>query len=304
MGTPSDRGIVLVSPVRNEAAHIELTARSVLAQTRPPDVWVVVDDGSDDDTPAILRRLEPSIPFMRVLTTPAGYTADRGDRHAVAAAPRAFNWGLKAVRHDGFGYVGKLDGDIELPADYFERLLLEFERDATLGIGGGALVERSRSGWRPARVSPRHVRGALKLYSRSCFEAIGGIQERLGWDGVDETYARMNGFSTRSFSHIVARHHRPYGAADGELRSRLRAGETQYILRYPFPWVLAKSLKMAAAKPIGVSGVAFIYGYVRAAWRSVPRVESAAYRRFVRRELRRRVLHQLPRPRAGGHANA
>ena len=48
-------------------------------------------------------------------------------------------------------------------------------------------------------------------YTRACFEAIGGVQERLGWDTIDETYARMRGFKTRSFTDLVAVHHRPLG---------------------------------------------------------------------------------------------
>ena len=46
-------------------------------------------------------------------------------------------------------------------------------------------------------IPPLHVHGALKCYTRECLEAIGGVQEsRLGWDAIDETYARMRGFRT------------------------------------------------------------------------------------------------------------
>ena len=71
-----------------------------------------------------------------------------------------------------------------------------------------------------------------EVYSRECFEAIGGIDERLGWDTIDETYARLRGFTTRSFDGLVARHHRPVGTADGTLRGRARHGQCAYILHY------------------------------------------------------------------------
>jgi poly-beta-1,6-N-acetyl-D-glucosamine synthase len=282
--------LLIVSPVRNEAAHIGLVAASLERQTRPPDRWLVVDDGSDDATPELLGELAARIPFMSVLSTPPGYTSDRGDRHAVAAAPRAFNWALATTQWRAYTHIGKLDGDIELPDDYFERLLGEFDRDPQLGIGGGVLVERAGGEWRPARAAREHVRGALKLYRRECFEAIGGLQECLGWDGLDQAYARMRGYRTLSFGHIVARHHRPVGTADGALRGRARGGQTHYVLGFSFPWVLAKSLRYAAQRPRGTSGLAFLYGYLRAAARpSVRRAGDREYRRYVRREELRRL---------------
>jgi poly-beta-1,6-N-acetyl-D-glucosamine synthase len=289
------RRVLIISPMRNEAAHLERVARSVEQQSRPPDVWLVIDDGSDDATPELMRELGERIGFMRVLRTPDGFTADSGDRHTVAAAPRAFNWALRTVNWREFTHIGKLDGDIELPQDYFARLLEEFDRDPQLGIGGGVLVEQVGSEWRLMRTAPHHVRGALKLYRRECFEAIDGVQELLGWDGIDQTYARMRGYATRSFEHIVARHHRAVGSADGILRGRVRGGATHYALGFSFPWVVLKALKYGRMRPVGISAAAFMYGYLQAMWHSAPKVQDAEYRRFVRRDERRRLLGALRR---------
>lgn len=288
----SDR-VLLVSPVRNEAAHIERIVAAVAGQTRPPDAWIVVDDGSTDGTSEILRMLEDRVSFMRVLQAPEGYTTAGVDRLAAAAAPRAFNLGLRSVSWNEFTHVGKLDGDTELPADYLERLLEEFRRDSSLGIGGGIRVEQFADGWRELHVPRHHVPGALKLYTTGCFEAIGGMHERLGWDTIDETYARMHGFTTRSFPALVTRHHRHWGTADGRLRGRARHGQAAYILHYDALFVLARSLKVATAAPWFLSGLAFIYGYVHAAIVRTPRVEDPDFRRFMRRELRARVLPPL-----------
>ena len=288
--------LLIISPVRNEAAHLQLVADAMARQTRPPDLWLVVDDGSDDGTGELLAEREDRIAFLRVLSTPDGYTTDSGDRHAVAAAPRAFNWALGTTDWREFTHIGKLDGDIELSDDYFERLLREFDEDPALGIGGGVLVELVGTSWRLMRTARHHVRGALKLYRRECFEAIGGVQERLGWDGIDQSYARMRGYTTLSFDGIVARHHRPCGTADGALRGRIRGGETHYVLGFSFPWVVLKSLRYALARPVLVSGAAFVYGYLRAAWRRVPRVEDREYRLFVREAERRRLMRALRGP--------
>src|SRR3954447_8326078 len=274
--------VLIITPVRNEAEYLETTARAVERQTRPPDLWILVDDGSTDETPALLRELQARIPFLRVVSTPDNFTVDGGDRHTAAAAPRAFNWGLRTVDPRDFTHIGKLDADIELPDDYFERLLAEFARDPQLGVGGGVLVEEVGSQWKLMRTAPHHVRGALKLYRRECFEDIGGVREVLGWDGVDQSFARMRGWTTHPLSDLVARHHRACGSAQGLLRGRVRGGATHYVLRFSFPWVLVKSLKFARMRPVGISGAAFVYGYLRATAVGAPRIDDPEYVRFVR----------------------
>jgi poly-beta-1,6-N-acetyl-D-glucosamine synthase len=281
--------VLIVSPVRNEAAHVERTARAMAAQTRPPDRWVVVDDGSDDGTLELLRALERELPFMHVIEAPRAAPDAAEDGLAIAREARAFNFALARERDEGFTHVGKLDADIELPPSWFAELLDEFERDPRLGIAGGALVEPFAGHWRRLRPPAYHVHGAVKLYSAECLEAIGGMQERLGWDTIDETYARMRGFTTWSFGRLVARHHRPSASAQGRLRGFARWGECAYIVRYPAGWVLLRSLKEATKSPPVAAGAAFLFGYVRAALRSTARVEDEDFRLFVRQELHGRL---------------
>lgn len=282
--------LLLITPAHNEAAHLERTILSVAAQTRPPDLWLVVDDGSSDETPEILERYAGAVPFLTAMPAPPQEDEPGDDRLAQAAEARAFNVALATAAVHTFTHIGKLDADIELPPDYFGRLLERFTATPALGIAGGGLLERGRRGWTEAKVPDYHVRGALKLYRRDCFEAIGGVEERLGWDTIDETYARMRGYETRSFADIQAKHHRPVGSANGQLRGRARHGLCAYILRYGFIWTLARSLKVATSKPYALSGMAFLYGYMRGLIRMEPKVEDDSFKRFVRRELRHRVL--------------
>lgn len=292
--------LLLISPVRNEEAYLELVAEAVAAQTRPPDLWLVVDDGSTDRTPEILSDLKRRIGFLQVLDTsklPA--VGAVRDRLATAAEARAFNLGLGTVAWEEFTHIAKVDGDTELPANYFETLLGEFELDPTLGLAGGVYADPDPGGegdgdgdgWKVMNPpSDYHVPGTLKCYSTACFQAIGGMQERLAWDTIDETYARMHGYRTRAYPSLVARHHRPWGSADGTLRGRARHGECAYIVHFTLPWVTLRAFKVALARPRGLSGVAFLYGYLRSAARRVPRVEDPAFARFVRGELRARMV--------------
>jgi glycosyltransferase involved in cell wall biosynthesis len=281
--------VLLITPARDEATHLETAIRAVMAQTRPPDRWLIVDDGSTDATPRILERFAAELPFLDVLWTPARSGRAETDGLAIAAEARAFNAALTTVDTADFTHIGKLDADIELPPDYFEGLLERFAADSELGIAGGTLLERSGGDWQPTKIPTYHVRGAVKLYSRECFMAIGGIEERLGWDTIDETYARMRGYATRSLPELAARHHRPVATRGGTLRGRARHGQCAYVLRYGAWWVALRSLKVACSRPYGFSGVAFLYGYLRSALRRDDRVEDEGYRRFVAQELRDRA---------------
>jgi glycosyltransferase involved in cell wall biosynthesis len=266
------------------------------AQTRPPDLWLVVDDGSTDGTRELLRELAPQVSFMRVVEhdKPA-VSGDPRDRLGEALEARAFNHGLAQVADAAaFDLIGKLDGDIELPPEWFETMVERMRADEGLGIAGGTLIEPLGGTWRKLVIPEYHVHGAVKLYRRECFTQIGGVHERLAWDTIDETYARLAGYRTRSYRDLVANHLRPAASADGQLRGRARHGECAWILHYPLAWVALRSLKVAFDSPRVLSGLWFLYGYVAAAVRGVPRVPDQRFRRFTRSELRARLHGRGP----------
>ena len=282
--------ILIISPVRNESAHIERVVRAVAAQALPPCRWVVVDDHSDDGTLEIVRGLEAEVPFLSVMQAPRLSAGALPDRLSRALEVRAFNAGLATVDWREYTHVMKLDGDIELPPSYFQTLMARFDADTQLGLAGGVLEEPTATGMHRISIPKTHVHGALKCYTVECFERIGGMQERLGWDTIDETFARMYGFGTRSYDDLVSVHHRPLASADGQLRGHARHGECAYIAHYPTAWVALRAFKVGTRKPRVLSGLAFFYGFARAAWRRTEQVPEREYRRFTRRELRRRTL--------------
>jgi biofilm PGA synthesis N-glycosyltransferase PgaC len=292
--------VLIVSPVRNEAAHIARVARAVAAQSLPPARWIAIDDRSGDGTLGVLHGLRAEVPCLSVLRAPAADpAAGVRDRLACAVEARNFNFALAYAGWRDYTHVMKLDGDVELPPDYLRLLLERLAAQPRLGLAGGVLVEPTGGGApRPIAIARNHVHGALKCYTRACLEAIGGVQERLGWDTIDETYARMRGFQTHSFPDLVCVHHRPLASADGALRGHARHGECAYITHQSTLWVTLRSLKVASRPPAGLAGAAFLYGYARAAARRAPRVPDSAYRSFTRNELRARMLDAVGLTRA------
>jgi len=63
---------ILVTPCRNEADYMTLTLDSVVSQTVQPDLWLIVDDGSTGETPAILQ----DVPAGKTICGHAGRVID------------------------------------------------------------------------------------------------------------------------------------------------------------------------------------------------------------------------------------
>src|SRR5215467_11296176 len=68
---------VIVTPVRDEEAHIGDLIKSVVAQTVRPVEWVIVNDGSTDETGSILDQCAKAYPWVRVV-----HRGNRGFRQA------------------------------------------------------------------------------------------------------------------------------------------------------------------------------------------------------------------------------
>ncbi|MBC8096235.1 MAG: glycosyltransferase family 2 protein, partial [Akkermansiaceae bacterium] len=212
---------IVITPVRNESQFLPLTIACMKKQTLKPRRWVIVDDGSEDDTGAIAEAAAASEPWIEVIRR-----GNRGFRLSGKGVVDAFNDGYQKVANQDWDFISKFDGDLSFDPDYFERCLAEFQNDSKLGMGGGlCCVQRGEE--RVAEFPsdpPFHVRGPTKIYRRACWEAIGGLRNVPGWDGIDELKANMLGWQTRTFQPIRLIHHRPTGNADGVWKNQNKFG--------------------------------------------------------------------------------
>ncbi len=181
---PEPPRVLIVSPVRNEAQHIEKVARAVAAQELVPARWVAIDDGSTDGTYELLKELEGEIDPLTVMRAPAVTAGPDGrgpkDRLARAIEVHNFNLALAEVDSEEYTHVMKLDGDIELPAEYLRVLMERFNEDPSLGLAGGVLVEPTpEGGTRRILIPSHHVHGALKCYSRACLKQSAAYRSAL-----------------------------------------------------------------------------------------------------------------------------
>jgi poly-beta-1,6-N-acetyl-D-glucosamine synthase len=282
---PAMTRYVIVTPIRDEEKFIEATIASVEGQTVRPAEWVIVDDGSSDRTGEIIDRHAARLPWIRVVHRP-----NRGFRKSGGGVMEAFYDGYNALGDQAWEFVVKLDGDLSLPANYFEKCFQHFQDDSRLGIGGGDIYH-DFGGVRKLEAVPKfHVRGATKIYRRACWEAIGGLWRAPGWDTIDEVKANMLGWNTYSFSELALVHHRFTGTAESLLRDKIKRGVACYISGYHPLFVAASCMSNLIRKPYITGSAAIAYGFIKSYWVHTPQVNDKQLIRYLRNQQLRRLF--------------
>lgn len=275
---------VIISPVRDEEAHLRETISSVLAQTVRPVEWVLVNDGSRDKTPELIDEASRCNSWIHAV-----HMADRGFRQPGGGVVATFNRGYHALRRTDWEFLVKLDGDLSFEDSYFEKCLGRFASNPKLGVGGGTIFSSQRGELRAEAGPSFHVRGATKIYSRQCWEAIGGFVQAPGWDTIDEMKARMLGWHTETFPEIHLFQHRPTGMAAGWFRDLLKNGRANYITGYHPLFMLAKCCRRAVRRPYVLGSLALGLGFVSGYLGKTPRVDDEALISYVRRQQMARL---------------
>jgi poly-beta-1,6-N-acetyl-D-glucosamine synthase len=288
--TKPGRRYCLITPCRDEARYIRTTLETTVAQTVPPTRWVIVDDGSTDDTPKILAEYAARYPYIQVIRRD-----DRGRRSVGPGVIEAFYRGLEEINLDDYDYVCKFDGDLELGPRYFERLMERMEGDPWLGNLSGKLYERLADGrFVEERTGDENAVGPAKFYRVACFKEIGGFVREVMWDGIDGHLCRMKGWIALSVDEPELRliHLRPMGSSQQNIWvGRLRWGRGKYFMGSSWYYVLAASLYRMVERPWLVGGVGIALGYARAALEKHPRYDVPEYRAFLARYERESLMY-------------
>lgn len=291
----SARHYCVVTPCRDESRFARRTLESVLRQREPPALWVIVDDGSTDETPRILAECAARTPWIRVVRR-----GDRGERKVGGGVVDAFYAGLDTVDLAAFDYLCKLDLDLELPPGYFGDLMDRMEANPRLGncsgkpyyLASGNAEEPvsfplvTSNGLVSEKIGDENAVGASKFYRTSCFRQIGGFVREVMWDGIDGHRCRQLGWVAVSWDDPELRflHLRPMGTSHrGWLTGRARHGRGQYFLGTGLWWMVPSAVFRMTRPPLVVGGLAMLYGYLAAMLARAPRYGDDEFRRFLRR---------------------
>jgi len=189
--------ISVVIPVHDGALHLAEAIETVLAQTIAAAAIIVVDDGSQDETPQVAARFTGAIRYLR---------------QAHAGAAQARNAGTRLVESE---YLAFLDSDDVWWPHKLERQLAELHSSQQPAMIFGHTVQFASPELAPDEVAalnfetkpvPGIVLSALLMRTRD-FLAVGPFDVRLRTGEFIEWYARAqhNGIVTRVLPDVVFR---------------------------------------------------------------------------------------------------
>jgi glycosyltransferase involved in cell wall biosynthesis len=255
-----------------------------------PDRWLIVSDGSTDDTDRIVAEAAEVHPFIELLRVDADADRNFGSKAA------AVNAGYQKVAELPHDFIGVLDADVSFEPDYYEQVIARFNRDPKLGIAGGVLTDIVDG--HPVRqlTDPNwSVSGPVQMFRRECFADIGGyLPLRGGIDAAAEVMARMKGWTVRAFEEVPALHHRQTGK---ENHSRLgiffHRGLEDFRLGYHPLFFAARAVLRFREVPFVLGGMTMLGGYLWAAITGAEKKVSDEFIRFLRREQMSRLTDRL-----------
>jgi len=286
--TAPDRRYLLISPCRNEAQYMRRTLDSVVAQTVRPALWVIVDDGSTDETPAILADYAAEHDWIRIVPKP-----DRGHRAVGPGVIEAFYAGLETVSLADYPYLCKLDLDLDLPPGYFKTLMARMEANPRIGTCSGKPYMRVGGKLVSERRGDEMSVGMTKFYRRECFEAIGGFVREVMWDAIDSHKARQLGWTAISWDDPELRfeHLRPMGSSQQSIyEGRRRHGRGQYFMGSDPIYYVATCVFRMIEPPYVLGGLAMAQGYFGAWLRGERQLDDPELVAFIRAYQRRALI--------------
>lgn len=276
----SGEKFIVVTPARNEATYLGKTIESIASQTVLPCEWVIVDDGSLDQTYRIAEDAARAYPWIKVIRL-----LDRGYRDFSGVYVDVINEGLNNLKRNDYQFIFKIDADIVLGPDYFLKILTKFAENQRLGISGGVVYDNIKGKKIRVRGLPEMIPGAIKCWRRECFQEMGGLVRGLGWDGLDCLKAMMLGWQVITYEdeELKVLHLRPEKSSiKNKYHGWARNGKILHFTGAHPVWLLASAFYHVVDRPFILGSLCMIIGYLEAFLQGAPQYEDQEFRRYLR----------------------
>ena len=272
---------ILITSAHNESGLIENTIKSVIDQEIKPVEWIIIDDGSSDNTSEIVTKFAADYSFIKLFKKKADFKRD------FSSKVNAIHLAVSRITILDYNYLGILDADITFSSSYYASVLSKFEKNKKLGIVGGLIYDIVNGKTIPLFLHPNITRGAVQFFKRECWEEIGGLLP-LKYGGEDSAAcfsARLKGWEVENFPDLLGYHHRLAGTADRSIfKARFREGFVEYHLGYHPLFESVKAISRYKEKPFIVGSMVRIVGYWFANIKREKRLISKELISFIRKE--------------------
>lgn len=275
------KSYIIISPCRDESEFMRRTLDSVVNQTLKPTKWLIVDDGSTDDTPQILAEYCEKYDFIQVVTR-----ENRGYRKVGPGVVDAFYEGYSNATDIEYDYLCKLDLDLELPPRYFEILIGRMEDNPRIATCSGKPYNEINGRLVSEQRGDEMSVGMTKLFRKTAFEQIGGFVREVMWDAIDCHRCRQMGWIACSWDEPDLRfiHLRIMGSSqDNVYVGRMRHGFGQYFMGTGIVYMLATSVFRMLHRPFVLGGAAMFWGYLKSIFEGDQQLNDPDLRGFIRK---------------------
>ncbi len=248
---------VVIIPAKNEEKNIESTILSLIQQTVPPECVLVADNDSTDKTAVIVKKMQNSYPKLLYMN----YTGEKSYSLG-GKIVKIFDAGKKFIDDHKieYDYLVKMDADVSFDRNVFLNI---YNRVNGRRVGIASPLAYIKENNRRIYVSTPdwHTSGDFKIYSKECYEDIGGLQEDLGWDCADNIAAIGKSYITEVFSDILYEQKRPIGRYS-LLHGCKRKGIGAYKLRYSYVYFVIRFVHDLFRKPYIACSLVCMYYFV------------------------------------------
>lgn len=250
---------ILITPARNEEKFLPKVIKSVINQKVQPKLWLIMDDGSTDNTPQIIKKYKNEIDWIHSIRIVRKTFEYKGVLSSSARVKKAIKHAQKLAKRKDiyYEYIGLLDADIKLKDNYFKVLLNEAIKQPKCGIISGLLHENNKRD-----KNTGYPRGGARLHDKNLFNDIGGYPVTASTDTVIFIKAKNRDWKLIKTGKTYGLQLRPPASSMGKWKGLIRRGEMRYYLRYHPINALLLSLKLSLEYPF-YHGLAFFYGYFR-----------------------------------------
>lgn len=261
----------------------------MINQTILPVRWVIVSDGSTDNTDKLVENYSRKYKFIELLRVKGDKDRNYGSKI------KAFNKGYKLLNlatSMEYDFIGNIDADITFQEDYFDRLMLKFNLNHKLGLGGGGIYEKNKNEFTLRKYNnTRSVPHAVQFFKKEVFEEINGYipLKYGGEDWYAEVNVRRRNWDAESFPDLIAYHHRKTSSSEGLCLGIFRQGYTAYFIgSHPFFEIL-KNIRRINAPPFFMGSIIRISGFF---WCYINR-EVVSVSKDFKKYLRKEQINRL-----------
>jgi len=274
----------IIVVARNSAKTITNTIESLIHQTIQPTKIVVVDDGSTDDTHAILSAYTQKYQQISVIDRP-------NEGYDIRRVPKNINLSLQSNIELESDYTMISGDDCEYPTDYCQSVIGMMAQNPRLVVASG---HPSQSGLRTPEHTPS---GSGRIIKTSFLRKIGfKFPVKAGWEAWLLYEASQRSYQTKLLTGVSYTHVRPRGAK----HAFTYWGAAMYTLGYHPLYAIGRITKNVVKTHSLRSSVGLLRGYLTAKIGSSDPFLSPfgpSFRRFVctqqSREISRVVSTQL-----------